>query len=129
MIIWIKVGSLAKWLIGPLGIMMAGTIAAFVEGGILTLFLTHPIVATAAMIYVLTAAVTSMRNPWDGFYNWFYRFSHALLAVAQKELEHLNPGLAQVLEQSDPPPSPHQTPLPSAVASAPAVHLSDSQQQ
>ncbi len=38
-------------------------------------------VITATMLFV--AGVNAMVQPWDGFYNWLYRFVHLLLPVVQ----------------------------------------------
>ena len=29
-------------------------------------------------IYIALAMVNAMNQPWDGFYNWFYRVTHML---------------------------------------------------
>lgn len=43
----------------------------------------HAVGITVASVYVFTAAVTSMNEQWDGFYNYLYRFTHALLPLAE----------------------------------------------
>lgn len=46
----------------------------------------HSIGFAIAGAYVFVAAVTAMNPQWDGFYNWLYRFTHALLPLAENWL-------------------------------------------
>lgn len=39
----------------------------------------HPVL----FFYILLALVNSMSKSWDGFYNFFYRFTHLLLNAPQ----------------------------------------------
>jgi hypothetical protein len=47
----------------------------------------HATAITVSAAYVTFAAVTSMRQPRDSFYDWFYRFTHALLPLAEHVIE------------------------------------------
>ena len=116
----------AKWIVGPNAFIMAGAIGVWLEGGILAMIMAHPIVFTACALYTLFAAVTAMRNPWDGWYNWFYRFSHAMVALAEQELNRMHPGLGQALEQEDQTPNPQPQPLPSSAVVSTEVRLGGS---
>lgn len=122
----IKMIALAKWMLGPNALIVAGAVGVWVEGGIIGVAMAHPVIFTAGVIYVLYAAITAMRNPWDGWYNWFYRFSHALLPLAEQALNYLRPGLAQVPEQSDQPQHLHPQPLPSSATVSTEVRLGGS---
>lgn len=43
----------------------------------------HQIGFALTGVYVFIAGVTAMNPEWDGFYNWLYRFTHALLPLAE----------------------------------------------
>ena len=75
-----------KWLVGPLGFWVTiGVIAT--EVGITELVLRHQFFVAVATYYTLSIAITSMANPWDGWYQWFFRFSHGMCAVVQTEIK------------------------------------------
>lgn len=52
----------------------------FVEAGFLELILLNKVALTIGAMFTLSAAVSSMRDPPDGFYKWFYRFSNTMTA-------------------------------------------------
>lgn len=122
-LVFAKLGIL-KWLCGPLGLLIMGGVAMFVDGGFVGVVEAHPIVSAVVAMFIFSAAVTSMRNPWDGMYNWFFRFTHILAASADKELtDRFHLPLIQV-QPSDPPPQPPQ----STVTVETSVHQGGSQQ-
>jgi hypothetical protein len=49
----------------------------------------HQISATFLLMYTFSAAVSAMRNPPDGFYNWFYRFVGTMANVPATEFGKL----------------------------------------
>lgn len=65
---------------------MGVTVAVVVaETGIVELVIHHQFFFAVASYYTLSIAITSMANPWDGWYQWFFRFSHGMCAVVQTE--------------------------------------------
>lgn len=43
------------------------------------LILAHPWEFLFGAVYMAAAAVNALNQQWDGFYNWFYRFTHILM--------------------------------------------------
>ena len=47
----------------------------------------HWVGVSTAVGYVVLAAVTALAPKWDGWYNWFYRFTQALPPIARHEAQ------------------------------------------
>lgn len=43
------------------------------------LILANPTISIGAFIYNAAAMVSALNEKWDGFYNWFYRYTHILM--------------------------------------------------
>lgn len=55
-------------------------LAVFVafEAGFMELLFLNRVPITIAVCFLFAACVRAMRNPWDGWYNWFYRVTHSV---------------------------------------------------
>jgi hypothetical protein len=56
------------------------------DGGLWAIIEANRISATVFACFTVSAAVGAMRNPPDGFYNWFFRFANAMTANLRAEL-------------------------------------------
>ena len=83
----LKLVSLKYLATGPWMLFLIGAVFAVVDGGITALIVAHPFTVAVCVYYTLSSAVISMSNPWDGMYNWFYRFSHGMVAVVRTEID------------------------------------------
>lgn len=115
----------SKWVFGPLGLIVAGIAGIIVDGSFWGFVDAHQVSITLGLSYIITTGITAMANPWDGAYNWFYRWSHAMVGVVDKLLK------ARLLteQQVQPPPSPPQEQRQPTSIGEIVVRLSDSQPQ
>lgn len=51
-----------------------------VEAGLLELIILNKVALTIGALFTISAAVSALRDPPDGWYKWFYRFANMMTA-------------------------------------------------
>lgn len=92
-VLWLaQFGALAGYL--PL---LALVIFAAADTTLLQLIADHQVSVTWFGGFTAAAAVGALRNPWDGAYNWFFRFANTMCANIPQQLapQHFEPQMAE----------------------------------
>lgn len=92
-VLWLaKFAALAGYL--PL---LALFVFAAAETSLIQLVSDHQIGVTWFGGFTLSAAVGALRNPWDGWYNTFFRFANTMMANIPQQLapQHFEPQMAE----------------------------------